>query len=426
MGIKRGLTSQHRSIQRNNKRTRSDRLVLKNVSETNTGSEREEHSLTIPLCLSRRVSGDVQSECRLPETLTARNGADSTASRETMTYPSSLFGWIENDGVMLSNIADQSLLHGRDTPQGMAVHCLESEESSNSLQALEVCDRMIAPDMPCDIEESLLNDQLECESSWANTKASVKGSSHRWRVYNWLVLVAVILGSKLYSLHPVKPSLELSRFLTSQKVVEKDSVCVSGGGFSGFWYIIGRLQTIPDPLEKSYYCYSAGCLGLVASFLNIAMEDIHDMAIDIQTRWKKGEISRFEVLPTFVDQMLQYTHDDNKNAPESEEFEFLGRLNVLTTVRNGWLGLRTSTRTPSSIQSLRTLLVQSAWIPFATGDGIFHHGHMDGAFFLPGHPRCEISVGLPVDIDIVANVVNMNLSADKVQQFWKLGSQSRL
>jgi len=42
-----------------------------------------------------------------------------------------------------------------------------------------------------------------------------------------------------------------------------DSVYLPGGGFSGFWFHLGYLHSIPSESlhEHDYYCYSAGCLG---------------------------------------------------------------------------------------------------------------------------------------------------------------------
>jgi hypothetical protein len=39
-------------------------------------------------------------------------------------------------------------------------------------------------------------------------------------------------------------------------------VCfLQGGGFSGFWFHLGFLQSIENLEEYDYYCFSSGCLG---------------------------------------------------------------------------------------------------------------------------------------------------------------------
>jgi hypothetical protein len=194
-------------------------------------------------------------------------------------------------------------------------------------------------------------------------------------------------------------------------------------------FILGRLQSIPDPANKNFYCFSAGCLGLVASLKGIAMEEVHSAAMNAQTRWQTGEIERYEVLTSFVDFLVNHNVANetiDTGIIGEQHMPFLNRLNVLTTVRDGRVGLKTSTRTPTSVDSLRTLLIQTAWIPFVVGNALFHEDHMDGAFYLLGHPRCEHSIGLPGNLDILANILNVNLAADKVQKFWKMGIERGL
>ena len=99
----------------------------------------------------------------------------------------------------------------------------------------------------------------------------------------------------------------------------------------------------------------------------------------------------------------------------------LSRLNIMTAVPGGWLGVKTSVRTPSSIEALRTMLVQTTWIPFAIGSDMWHHEHMDGAFSVHQHPSCEHHLGLAFDLDLMANIVNVNLGRSKVEKFWKKG-----
>jgi hypothetical protein len=46
---------------------------------------------------------------------------------------------------------------------------------------------------------------------------------------------------------------------------------------------------------------------------------------------------------------------------------------------------------------------------------------MDGAFTIPYHPKTSYSLGLPLSLDILMNVVNVNLGREKVKNFWKAG-----
>jgi hypothetical protein len=79
------------------------------------------------------------------------------------------------------------------------------------------------------------------------------------------------------------------------------------------------------------------------------------------------------------------------------------------------------------VGELKEMLIQTTWIPFATGGSIWHDGgHNDGAFTSPFHPDCDYYVGLPTEIstmslDVLFNVVNVNLSLQKVGKFWRAG-----
>jgi len=198
--------------------------------------------------------------------------------------------------------------------------------------------------------------------------------------------------------------------------VEPGSVFVPGAGFSGFWYTLGRLRSIPDPSAHNFYCYSAGCLGVVAALNGLDMEEVYDAALSMQTQWKEGEISRYDVVGGFVDYLLE-----RAAAANNETSMDLSLLNVLTTAKNGWFGVKLSVQTPSSMENLRTLLLQTTWIPYAVGDGLWLHGHMDGGVAAVFHPKCEVHLDLPLDLDLLGNIVNVNLGREKVFQFWEKG-----
>jgi hypothetical protein len=93
--------------------------------------------------------------------------------------------------------------------------------------------------------------------------------------------------------------------LATKDFMEQNSVYVPGGGFSGFWFTLGRLQSLPTPTSMNYYCYSAGCLGVVATLVNRSMNEMLDSALEIQSKWDRAEISRFSVVPLFLDDLLQ-------------------------------------------------------------------------------------------------------------------------
>jgi hypothetical protein len=200
--------------------------------------------------------------------------------------------------------------------------------------------------------------------------------------------------------------------------VDKDSVYVPGGGFSGFWFTLGRLRSIPDPETKNFYCYSAGCLGVVATLSNYTMEEMYSIAHNIQNRWKQGDVGHFDVVETFLDDLL---FGDRSNSSVFVDEDQLARLNIITTVKGSWFGLNAAVRKPESLEHLHEMLLQTTWIPYATGGDLWSKDHMDGAFTVAHHPKCEHSVGISSDLDLLANIVNVNLGRDKVEKFYSAG-----
>lgn len=210
-------------------------------------------------------------------------------------------------------------------------------------------------------------------------------------------------------------------FLTpAASVDDPRAIYVPGGGFSGFWYTLGRLNSIEDPLSHTYYCYSAGCLGVVSMLSNITMETAYSLASDAQLRWQRGELSRFDVTESFVNGLLS-GEDDAMARPQLNNTEVLSTLKVLTSEREEKGGVKMAVRTPVSHVELKDMLIQSAWIPFVLAPDLWHDGHMDGGFTLHRHPKCGVSLGYGFDWDIILNALNVNLGYDKVEHFWQKG-----
>jgi hypothetical protein len=199
-----------------------------------------------------------------------------------------------------------------------------------------------------------------------------------------------------------------------------DGVYVPGGGFSGFWMTLGRLRSIPNPTEKEYYCYSAGCLGVVATLGNYSMEEMYDIAKDAQVQWQNGKIHRHDVVGHFLDALLFSNSSDRGSAHELHR-RLLSKIHIITSIKNGRFGMAADIRTPTSVEGLHTMLLQTTWIPFAVGGQLWHLDHMDGAFTIEQHPVCTHEVGSSLSLDVVANFVNMNLSWEKVEKFWEMG-----
>jgi hypothetical protein len=210
----------------------------------------------------------------------------------------------------------------------------------------------------------------------------------------------------------------------SNPPLDPNSVYVSGGGFSGFWFSIGRLQSVQNPATKSYYCYSAGCLAVVAALSNSTLELMSDLSFGVQRRWQTGETKHHGVVTDFLD---KFVVTPNVQALLRDE-ELLAKIHIITAVKNGWYGLKSAIRSPTGADDLHKMLLQTTWIPFATGEQVWEvngspdgEHHMDGIFSSHDHPVCAHHVGLPWNWDLRVNALNVNLGAGKVAKFWKEG-----
>lgn len=207
--------------------------------------------------------------------------------------------------------------------------------------------------------------------------------------------------------------------------VDPSSVFVSGAGFSGFWFSIGRLNAMSDIFEKKFYCYSAGCLAVVAALSESNIDELSDICFDVQSRWKQGVTKRHEVVTDFLNHFTQTPHVQRL----LNNSHHLSKINVITAVRSGHHGIKSSVRTPTSLEDLYTMLLQTTWIPFATGEKLWHTSadgvqHMDGAFSAHDHPLCTETIKLPWSWKLRLNALNVNLGKDLVEEFWQEGIES--
>ena len=182
---------------------------------------------------------------------------------------------------------------------------------------------------------------------------------------------------------------------------------------TGFWYAIGRLEELEKPDDHEFYCFSAGCLAASALFLEKDYTWLSTVALDLQGQVKNGDIHLYDVLGLFVDQILEETDDSD----DISQHEWTSKINVVTT--NNYLQMEITKAT--SIPHLKTLLRQSAFIPFATGFGLHHKGHFDGGFSLLFHPRCTHSITLPFSFDMLRNILNVNMGIDVVNRLYAYG-----
>jgi hypothetical protein len=141
-----------------------------------------------------------------------------------------------------------------------------------------------------------------------------------------------------------------------------DTIYVPGAGFSGFWFTLGRLRSIEDPASKHYYCFSAGCLGVVASLRNFTVDEMLDLAEGIQGKWTSSEIDRYQVVGEFVDNLVNASSSTYSTLRPIDEPNILSRLHIITSVKDKWIGLKSQIRSPKTNDELREMLLQTTWM----------------------------------------------------------------
>jgi len=245
-----------------------------------------------------------------------------------------------------------------------------------------------------------------------------------------------------------------------------DTICVPGGGFSGFWFTLGRFHSLEHPQQKNYLdtppsshmqaknpsngkdltthsfqatntlyeCFSAGCLVVVATALDRSFEEVLGLAQNSQLLWQQGKLSRYDIVEHFVDGLLNNTCNINLetcNYSGNGDRDALSRIKIVTSslnLRDPRYGLFTyHSRSPLDIHQLKEMLLQTTWIPYATGN-VFRlidrkkgDYHIDGAFSATAHPRCSRKMGLPLSVEFIMSSLNPAIERSHAVHFYNLG-----
>lgn len=223
---------------------------------------------------------------------------------------------------------------------------------------------------------------------------------------------------------------------------EHHTIYIPGAGFSGFFYTLGRLnsmhinETLMDSPSYEYYCFSSGCLALTTHLMQMNVDSALQLAQSSRQQFISGNISMYNVVEKFVDGLLfenDETHLLNSNATRHHHHylnQHLSRIHVITTSWNNTNLPSQSIRRPSSVEELKQMLIQTTWIPFVTGSSLFEGDyHNDGGFAivfgLKGLKQtCDsncYSLKLPWRLDLLGNFLNIFLSRESAVFFWEEG-----
>ena len=351
--------------------------------------------------------------------------------------------------------------HEAESPRGTSVTKLESKPKVSYFWKRRIAELFV-------IQITLLTSIVlffQCSNVLSVTSATVVSGSETIALPSWKNAVATVNDDIT---------------IGDAESRSEDCIYVPGGGFSGFWFSLGRLQSIQHPHNETFVCYSAGCLGVVATLLhhgellkyeagdagdagtnNDHYHHVYEMARSIQVEWETGKRHRYRVVESFIDGLLEKLEEDpNDEWKELFLDTIRHNLNIVTTAFDEdesssnlqspqflppSIVPRAFVRRPSDIPSLKRLLLQSAWIPVATGSSWTHKGHMDGSFSMAQHPKCSRTVGLEVSapataagttntiestyswlrkqVLLWANTLNIDLSREDVGALWKIGME---
>lgn len=260
-------------------------------------------------------------------------------------------------------------------------------------------------------------------SQWRKTAVGIQSSGSLRKVLLFVSSIFFgVLSIAYFTLHPPL------HWFYPPAVIEHDptSVYVPGAGFSGFWFTFGALQKI-DSTNHTFYCYSSGCLVVLAKVLDTSFNQTYGICDSIKQSVQLGTMSRYNAVAEMFESLTRDIDDDSAVA----SLEFLQKINVLITSKDEGVIVRKAT----TLLELKSLLVSTTWIPFVTGNGLWatneNGGHIDGAFSKSIHPQCmyRCGKGIPLSssgLQIKFNALNMNLDIDQVRSYWELGQQQPL
>jgi hypothetical protein len=112
------------------------------------------------------------------------------------------------------------------------------------------------------------------------------------------------------------------------------------------------------------------------------MEEMYGIASNVQYRWKQGSVAHFDVVESFSGRFsesikfFRFVHEDPLASAEHN------------IVKGYWFGLSAVVRNQRVLKTC-TRCFTNNMILYATGGDLWLKDHMDGAFSVAHHPKCE-------------------------------------
>jgi hypothetical protein len=173
-----------------------------------------------------------------------------------------------------------------------------------------------------------------------------------------------------------------------------------GGGFSGFWYFYNNINIVTN--SDKIYCYSSGCLAVIASISPNNKQYIYDTVLEMKNFYKNKTADISMIREKFIDNII--------NIPIIEY-----NINIITSTYTG----KCIIEKPDTIDRLRQLLLDTTNIPIITGR--LEYTNIDGIFCRLSHPMCKTTYSIPKTLRFIINIFNPFLTIDDVKYFseWK-------
>jgi hypothetical protein len=145
--------------------------------------------------------------------------------------------------------------------------------------------------------------------------------------------------------------------------------------------------------------------------MNKSLDDVSGAAFAVQEAWTSGNRSRFELVEHFFDEIVPQNLDEDKEIA----IRVLPRIKILvTTIAEGFQIVEATNR-----RELKDSILKTTWVPYLTAMGL--SSQLDGGFSRLLHPKCEMSLHLPLIWETMVHTFSPGLTREQVRRLWHAG-----
>lgn len=188
------------------------------------------------------------------------------------------------------------------------------------------------------------------------------------------------------------------------KKSKEHCLLVHGGGYSGFWNTLGKLNSYPLIKSQNIYCYSSGCLALLAKVNNININLVIDEAYSLMNATLKNYTNFYQIREKFITFLL-----DSYN-PELVHFN----ISVISSNSLGKCFFHTINWDFNNHNYNKKLILDSTYIPAITGYYLESRHRYDGAFCHWNLPRCFHQIYPDLNYLNLRNIFNYHLTLEQI------------